>query len=181
MPTIPPTPTHHNTQPSSHTVPMPPKATKAIKSWGQSDRDLLTNLTNRQLIDITDTTHQNIKQIRDLHFQHRDKKNFRRNFRDYSAAWDLEIENSSARRNGGKMRRLTLLIFCLHTSSNASLPPPPVVLLLITQSRRQQRGCRQRGQRRLHRRRRRRHRRRRRRHRRQRCRQCYCRQRQRLR
>ena len=89
---------------------MPPKATTKTKKWGQADRDLLADLTNRQLIDITDTSLQNIEQVRDLHFRHRDKKNFRRNFRDYSAAWDLEIEYSGARRNGGKMLRLILLI-----------------------------------------------------------------------
>ena len=105
MPTAPPT--HHNTQPTSHTVLMPLKATK---NWGQADKDLLADLVNRQLVDITDTTHQNIEQVRDLHFWHRDKKNFRHNFRNYSAAWDLEIEYSGARRNGGKMRRLLLLI-----------------------------------------------------------------------
>ena len=91
---------------------MPPKATKPIKSWGQADRDLLEDLTKRQLIDITDITHQNIEQVRELHFWHRDKRNFFRNFCDYSAAWDLEIEYSGAQRNGGKMRRLILLI-CL--------------------------------------------------------------------
>ena len=71
---------------------MPPKATTKTNKWGQADRDLLEDLTNRQLIDITDTTYQNIEQIRDLHFRHRDKKNFRKNFHNYSAAWDLEIK-----------------------------------------------------------------------------------------
>ena len=99
--------------PSLHFCPMPPKATTKTKKWGQADRDLLADLTNRQLIDITDTSLQNIEQVRDLHFRHRDKKNFRTNFRNYSAAWDLEIEYSGARRNEGegKMRRLILLIF----------------------------------------------------------------------
>jgi len=107
---------------------MPPKATK---NWGQADKDLLADLVNRQLIDITDTTHQNIKQVRDLHFWHRDKRNFRRNFHDYSAAWDLKIEYSGARRNRSKMQRLLLSFFCLLASSNVvSLPPPPVVLFL---------------------------------------------------
>jgi outer membrane cobalamin receptor len=95
---------------------MPPKArttTSSSKKWGQADRDLLVGLTNRQLIDITDTSQQDIEQVRDLHFRHRDKKNFRKNFRNYSAAWDLEIEYSGARRTEGegKMRRLILLIF----------------------------------------------------------------------
>ncbi len=90
---------------------MPPKETTKTKKWGQADRDLLANLTNWQLIDITDTTYPNIDQVRDLHFRHRDKRNSRRNFREYSAAWDLEIEYSGARRNGGKMRHLKFLIF----------------------------------------------------------------------
>jgi uncharacterized protein (DUF2461 family) len=76
---------------------MPPKATTKTKKWGQANRDLLANLTNRQLIDIIDTTYPNIDQVRDLHFRHRDKKNFHRNFRDYSAAWDLEVEYSEVR------------------------------------------------------------------------------------
>ena len=106
---------------------MPPKATK---NWGQANRDLLADLTNRQLIDITDTTHQNIEQVRDLHFRHRDKRTIRRNFRKYSAAWDLEIEYSSARRNRGKMQHLILLISCLYTSTNALPPSPSTVLFL---------------------------------------------------
>ena len=84
---------------------MPPTATTKTKNWGQADRDLLVDLTNRQLIDITDTTYQNIEQVRDLHFWHRDKKNFRKNFRNYLAAWDLEIEYSGARRNEGEGKR----------------------------------------------------------------------------
>ena len=55
---------------------MPPKEAKSTKNWGQADRDLLEDLTNRQLIDITDTTYQNIEQVRYLHFRHCDKKNF---------------------------------------------------------------------------------------------------------
>jgi len=57
---------------------MPPKST--TKNWGQADRDLLADLTNRQLINITDTSHQNIEQVRDLHFRHRDKKEFPQKF-----------------------------------------------------------------------------------------------------
>jgi len=57
---------------------MPPKEAKSTKNWGQADRDLLEDLTNRLLNDITDTTYQKIEQVRDLHFRHRDKKNFRK-------------------------------------------------------------------------------------------------------
>ena len=90
---------------------MPPKATTKTKKWVQANRDLLADFTNRQLIDITNTTYPNIDQVKDLHFLHRNKKNFCRNFRKYSAAWDLEIEYGGMRRNGGKMRSSILLIF----------------------------------------------------------------------
>ena len=40
---------------------MPPKATTKTKKWEQADRDLLPDLTNRQLIDVIDTTWQNIE------------------------------------------------------------------------------------------------------------------------
>ena len=104
--------TQENSAPfSPYDCPMPPKETTKTKKWGQARRNRLADLTNRQLIDITNTTYPNIDQSRDFHFWHRDKKNFSRNFRKYSAAWDLEIEYSDARHNGGKMRRLILLIF----------------------------------------------------------------------
>jgi len=79
-------PTHHNTQPTYHTVPMPPKEAKSTMNWGQANRDLLADLINRQLIDITDTSYQNIEQVRDLHFRHRDKKNLQRGTSKYSIA-----------------------------------------------------------------------------------------------
>jgi hypothetical protein len=49
---------------------MSPKATTRTKKWGQADRNLLADLTNsnRQLIDITDTSHQNIEQVRETLF-----------------------------------------------------------------------------------------------------------------
>jgi hypothetical protein len=86
---------------------------KATKNWGQADKDLLNDLINRQQIDITDTSLDNIERVRAAHFRHRDKRNFRRNFRDFAAAWDLEIEYSGARRreSGGKMRRFIINIF----------------------------------------------------------------------
>jgi hypothetical protein len=86
---------------------------KATKNWGQADKDLLNDLINRQLIDITNTSLDNIERVRAAHFRHRDKRNFRRNFHDFSAAWDLEIEDSGAQRreSGGEMRRLIINIF----------------------------------------------------------------------
>ena len=62
-----------------HFCPMPPKETTKTKKWGQANRDLLADPRNRQLINITNTTYPNIDQVRELHFWHRDKNNFRRN------------------------------------------------------------------------------------------------------
>jgi hypothetical protein len=84
---------------------------KATKSWGQADKDCLADLINGHQIDITDTTLPNIEQVRLAHFRHRDTKNFCRNFHDYLAAWDLEVEYSGARHNGGKLRRMILFIY----------------------------------------------------------------------
>ena len=89
---------------------MPPKATK---KWGQFDKDLLAKLIHQQLIDITDTSLENIEQVRVAHFWHHDPHNFRRNFRNNLAAFDLEVEYSGARRreSGGKLRCLFSAIF----------------------------------------------------------------------
>ncbi len=87
--------------------------TKATKNWGQADKDRLSDLINAHQINITDTTLPNIEQVRLAHFWHRDSINFRRNFRDYLAARDLEVEYSGVRHNKGgegKLRRMILII-----------------------------------------------------------------------
>ena len=96
---------------------MPPKATK---KWGQADRDLLAKLIHRQLVDITDTSLDNIERVRIAHFRHRDPKNFCRNYRDYLAAFDLEVEYSGARRcvSGGKLRRVFSAFFIIYLRVN---------------------------------------------------------------
>ena len=85
---------------------------KAKKNWGQSDKDLIVDLVNRQLIDLTDTTLPNMDQVRQAHFWHHGLRNFRRNYRDFSSAWDLEIEYSGAGciGRGGKMM---IFFYCL--------------------------------------------------------------------
>ena len=92
---------------------MPPTAAAGVKKWGQADKDLLNDLINKQLINITDTSLDNIEQVRAAHFWHRNKRNFQRNFRNFAAAWDLKIEYSGAQRreSGGKMRRFIINIF----------------------------------------------------------------------
>ncbi len=84
---------------------------KKVRPWGKTDKEKLHNLINTQQIDITKTSLSNIEQVWDIHFHHCNSNNFRRNFCDFSAAWDLKIKYSGARRNGGKMQCLLLLIY----------------------------------------------------------------------
>ena len=103
-------PASHNPQTLSPFLPMPEKATK---NWGQADKVLLNDLINKQLINITNTSLDNIEQVREAHFWHRDKRNFQRNFCNFLAAWDLDIEYSGARRreSRGELRRLFIALF----------------------------------------------------------------------
>ena len=96
---------------------MPPKATTKTKKWGQSDKDNLTDLIQAGLVDIEDLSLDNIDTVRQDHFRHRSVKNFRRNFKDFSAAFNLEAENSGARRNEGgegKLWRVILITIRAH-------------------------------------------------------------------
>ncbi len=68
------------------------------KKWGKADRAALADLVNDGDVDINDLSAKTIDAIRDALFRHRDKKNFRRNFRDFAAANALESEYSGARR-----------------------------------------------------------------------------------
>ena len=62
---------------SSHSIlPFLSMPTKATKNWGQASKDLLNNLINKQLVNITNTTYQNIEQVRLAQFLHSDPKNF---------------------------------------------------------------------------------------------------------
>ena len=113
-------PTSHTTQAqlrSPHFRQMPPKATTKTKNWGQSDKDNLTDLIQAGLVDIEDLSLENIEAVRQEHFRHRSVKNFRRNFKDFSAAFDLEAEYSGARRNEGgegKLRHMILITIRAH-------------------------------------------------------------------
>jgi hypothetical protein len=62
-----------------------------VKPWGQNDKELLQKLIDRCKIDISctgDTDY--IDRIRHKYFRQRDTLNFRRNFRSYARARDLE-------------------------------------------------------------------------------------------
>jgi hypothetical protein len=95
---------------------MPPKATKKTKNWGEPDRDHLNDLIQTGHVDIGDLSLENIEAVRQEHFRHRDIRNFHQNFKDFSAAFDLEAEHRGTRRIGGgegKLRRMVLIIICV--------------------------------------------------------------------
>jgi hypothetical protein len=107
--------TPHHTIRSPHFRQMPPKATNKTKNWGEPDRDPLYDLIQTGQVDIGDLSLENIEAVHQEHFQHRGVKNIHQNFKDFSAAFDLEAEYRRARRIGGgegKLRRMVLIIIC---------------------------------------------------------------------
>jgi hypothetical protein len=109
-------PTSHTTQAqlrSPHFRQMPPKATTKTKKWGQSDKDNLTDLIQARLVDIEGLSIDNIDTVCQEHFRHRSVKNFCRNFKDFSSAFDLEAEYSGAQRNEGGKGKLWGMILII--------------------------------------------------------------------
>ena len=109
------------------------------KYWGKVDRAALHDLIKDGSVDITKLNSKYIDTVQAQYFGHRDKKNFRRNFRDFAAANALESEYSGARRRQGEFLYYYQLINYLILLT----PSPPLIFY------------RQRGQRRRRRRRRR--------------------------
>ena len=70
------------------------------KKWGKADKAALSRLIDDGDVDIYDTSTANIDRVGAAHFPHREKKNFRRNFRDFAASFAVESEYSGARRRG---------------------------------------------------------------------------------
>ena len=68
------------------------------KKWGKADKAALSRLIDDRDVDIFDTSTANIDSVGAAHFPHREKRNFRRNFRDFVAVNALELEYSGARR-----------------------------------------------------------------------------------
>ncbi len=95
-----------------------------IKPWGKVDKAALAELVINGDINIKDVSNPYIDSVRVEYFMHRVKKNFRRNYREFSAAWDLEAAYSGARRcNGGDCACVCSFYYVhLHPSN----PPHPL-------------------------------------------------------
>jgi hypothetical protein len=60
------------------------------KHWGKVDRVALHDLFTDGFVDIEDLLYQNIDTVQAQYFPHRTVRNFWRNFKDFSCAFDLE-------------------------------------------------------------------------------------------
>ena len=89
---------------------MPLKTTNKTKNWGQAGWDLLSELVQTGQVDIGDLSLENIEAVCEEHFCHHDVRNLQQNFKDFSAAFDLEAENSGAQRNKGGKGKLWCMI-----------------------------------------------------------------------
>ena len=69
-----------------------------VKPWGKIDRAALHKLVVDGVFDIEDTSFENIDNDRERFFPHRELRNFRRNFANFSQAFDLNAALEGARR-----------------------------------------------------------------------------------
>ena len=77
---------------------MPSLRTATTKHWGKVDRAVLHELVREGFVDIKDLSYENIDAVQAEYFPHRTVRNFRRNFKDFSSAFDLEEGLIGARR-----------------------------------------------------------------------------------
>ena len=78
--------------------PMPSLRTATTKHWGKVDKAALHELVREGIVDIEDISYLNIDAVQAEYFPHRTVRNFRRNFKDFSGAFDLEEGLIGARR-----------------------------------------------------------------------------------
>ena len=69
-----------------------------VKPWGKVDKAALHKLVVDGVFDIEDTSFENIDNVRERFFPHRELRNFRRNFTNFSQAFDLDAALEGARR-----------------------------------------------------------------------------------
>ena len=87
---------------------MPSLRTVTTKNWGKVDRAALHELVREGFVDIEDLSYENIDAGQAEYFPHRTVRNFRRNFKDFSSAFDLKESLIGARRGN------SCLLFYIH-------------------------------------------------------------------
>ena len=76
---------------------MPRAAQPKSVSWGKQDKASLHTLVIEGKVDIEDTSFVNVYSVQARFFPHRTVRNFRRNFKDFSSAFNLDRELDGAR------------------------------------------------------------------------------------
>ena len=69
-----------------------------VKPWGKVDKAALHKLVVDGIFDIEDTSFENTDNVCGQFFPHRELRNFRRNFTNFSQAFDLNAALEGARR-----------------------------------------------------------------------------------
>jgi hypothetical protein len=95
-----------------------PTLTKMTKQWGKVDKAALHQLIVDGDADIEDLSFENIDAVHARYFPHRQQCNFRRNFKDFASAFDLEQALAGARRQAaeqGELRVCLLFVDCYLT------------------------------------------------------------------
>ena len=80
------------------------------KQWGKYDRQKLRTLIIEGKVDIEDLSFDNIDSVHARWFSERQQRNFRRNFRDYAASFDLETALSGARREEAEQGKISVCL-----------------------------------------------------------------------
>ncbi len=95
------------------------------KYWGKVDKAALASLVEDGDINISDTSLEYTASVHSDYFSHHNLRNFRQNYRVFSAAFDLEAEYAGARRrNGGNCTSLFVVVFMrVPVPLIPSLPP----------------------------------------------------------
>jgi len=84
---------------------------KTTKQWGKVDESALHQLIVDGNVDIEDLSFKNTDAVQARYFPHWQKRNFRRNFKDFASAFDLERALSGARRQAAEKGELRVCIF----------------------------------------------------------------------
>jgi hypothetical protein len=86
-----------------------------IKPWSTANKNYLQELIDHGKVDIGRSAETRyIDSVRAKYFRDRDEHNFRRNFRNYARSRELEDTLSGARRRGGGIVFLYIILIYLH-------------------------------------------------------------------
>jgi hypothetical protein len=85
--------------------------TKTTKQWGKVDKSSLHQLIVDGDVDIKNLSFENINAVHTRYFPHWQQRNFRRYFKDFASAFDLERALAGARRQAAEEGKLCVCLF----------------------------------------------------------------------